>query len=68
MAISLQSRYRSQGLIRRGAANPGWPHPFVRPSSPLKKGTFFFSGHLFAVFLKPEKMDVPFFNGFSTGC
>jgi hypothetical protein len=33
----------------------------------LKKGTFFFSGHLFAVFLKPEKMDVPFFNGLLGG-
>jgi hypothetical protein len=35
--------------------------------SPLKKGTFFFSGHMIAVFLKPEKMDVPFFNGLPGG-
>jgi hypothetical protein len=27
---------------------------------PLKKGTFFFSGAIFTVFLQPEKMDVPF--------
>jgi hypothetical protein len=31
--------------------------------SPLKKGTFFFSGAVFPGFLQPEKMDVPLFNG-----
>jgi hypothetical protein len=36
-------------------------------SSPLKKGTFFFSGAIFAVFLRPEEMDVPFFNGLLAG-
>jgi hypothetical protein len=29
----------------------------------LKKGTFFFSGAIFAVFLQPEKLDFPFFDG-----
>jgi hypothetical protein len=31
--------------------------------SPLKKGTSTFSGLIFALLLKPEKENVPFFNG-----
>jgi hypothetical protein len=40
-------------------------------SSPLKKGTSTFSGLIFTLLLKPEKENVPFFNGmspFSMGC
>jgi hypothetical protein len=34
---------------------------------PLKKGTFSFSGFKYTLIMRPERVDVPFFNGQSRG-